>query len=546
MRIVLLLFLLPFLAARAEAQEGHGSLVEGRVIAVANGSVEIDRGLVDGLRTGDSVTLLVPGGSPLSGRVLTVSQRSATVQVGSGAIVEMGVPVEVRIPGGRSTPGDTPRSDTPEHPPWENPVQDWPKDKPLLAPVSEITPADRSVLVSGRIYAFADMVWDDERDTSSSFSRGGIDLRVQNAFGLGGRLRFDGEGNASDFTSADGLSDESESNMRIDRLSYAIGGDRHNPLRVEAGRFLQHGMPQFGVLDGAEVGFRLPNGHRFGGSFGYIPLLYGSNAGTGEDMQTSVFYRIHSADDQSRLGAGYQKTWHDGTPDRDLLLIEGSSRSDGGLRVFGSAWVDLYDANDPSRDGTELTRVMLNAYWRDRQGNGWSAGVSQFRFPSLAAQQTFDPTALVYTDKEVRRGDLSLFRDLGNRTTGTAKVHFWSDEDASGGGGELRWDARDLWLDRTRVGAAVFLSQARFSDVFGGRLDGSYYTKAGQLRLALHSANYANAEFTTGSSDLLQHRIRLSYDVAFDGGWSLSAYGEMRSGDEQSSRTAGFYLQKTL
>jgi len=416
----------------------------------------------------------------------------------------------------------------------------------LLAPVSQLTAADRPTTVSGRMYAFSDLICDNERNTSSVFSRAGLDMRIGNAFGNGGKLRLDFEGNQFDFSSADGLNDDTSNDFRLDRLSYTVGGDRHNPLSVEAGRFLQKEFPQFGVLDGAEVGMRLRNGHRIGTSVGFIPVLYGSNSGTGNDLQTAFFYRAISKDEKSNLGAGFQKTWHDGQADRDLVVLEGSSRTEGGFYMHGSAWIDLYDANDPSRNGTELSRVSATGSYRDPSGNGWLVSLSQFRFPNLLQQQIFDPTTLVFSDKEVRRADVTLFRKLAADYTGTARTHFWNDEDSSGGGGELRLDIRDVWVQRSRLGIAVFASQGQFSDVTGLRLNSSLNLDPGFLRFTWSSANYSNVEFTNSTSDLLQHRARLSYDTSFGSGLSLSLYGELRTGDQQDSRSAGFYFQKSL
>lgn len=542
------LFSLLLFAAPAVAAQSGNQLVEGRVIAVIGDSIEIDRGLVDGLRQGDTVTIYVPSGNPMTGQVTSLAQRSATVTAaGSSGQVDVGVRVEIRVPSGRtSTDQDNQAGQKVEHPPWENSIDNWPTDKPLLAPVSGLTAADRPTTVSGRMYAFSDMVWDNERSNSSVFSRAGLDLRVGNAFGYGGRMRFDIEGNQFDFSSDDGLSDDSGGDVRLDRLSYAIGGDRYRPVRVEAGRFLQHEFPQFGVLDGAEVSMRLSNGHRFGSSLGYMPILYGSNAGTGDDLQSAFYYRAVSKDEKSNLGAGFQKSWHNGEADRDLLVLEGSTRSENGFYFHSSAWIDFYDANDPARDGTELSRVVASGSYRSKSGDGWLLSLSQFRFPDLLQQQVFDPNALVYTDKEVRRADVTAFHKFNKTSTGTARAHFWNDEDNSGGGGELRWDLRDLWIERSRVGAAVYMSKGQFSDVVGLRLNGGLNTSYGYLRLMWNTASYANAAFTNDNSDLMQHRARLSYDTSFSRTWSLSLYGELRSGDEQDSRSAGFYLQKSL
>ena len=79
-------------------------------------------------------------------------------------------------------------------------------------------------------------------------------------------LHFDGE--------VDWLTeqnDESGLDLLVRRLSYAWGGTRFTAQRWEGGRFLQHGMPEFGVLDGIEWTRRRENGHRYGVSVGFLP-----------------------------------------------------------------------------------------------------------------------------------------------------------------------------------------------------------------------------------------------------------------------------------
>jgi len=116
---LILLFLSLSSVGRLDAAQGVNNLVEGRVLVTTGDLAEIDRGLLDGLRQGDSVTIFVPSGNALVGNITSVSQRSATVDVpGSSGKIDIGLRVEIRIPAGRTT-DVRPNSGagTPEHPP---------------------------------------------------------------------------------------------------------------------------------------------------------------------------------------------------------------------------------------------------------------------------------------------------------------------------------------------------------------------------------------------------------------------------------------------
>ena len=131
-------------------------------------------------------------------------------------------------------------------------------------------PESRPARVSGRYLAIADQVWSSEDDRSSGFYRTGVDLLYENVTGNADSLHFDGEANYrnTDVPDDDG---QRESRLRLDRLSYALGGHRFAPQRFEIGRFLHYGMSEFGVVDGVEWNVRRDEGDRFGLSAGFLP-----------------------------------------------------------------------------------------------------------------------------------------------------------------------------------------------------------------------------------------------------------------------------------
>ncbi len=544
---ILGLFAAIFMASPVDAQTS-GQPLDSRVLAVQQNRIEIDRGLADGLRQGDRVRFLPPSGAPVEGHVSALTDRTATVTLGRvDTHIEVGTRAEAYPSAKPGSPKPSAQQNTGvEHPPWEQGEVQWPDDKPLLAPIASLDNSDRAVMLSGRIYMATDLNNDNENNASSTWSRVGADVFVENLFRLGGTLHADVEYNQSDFTPANGTSN-TDSQLRIDRLAYAYGGDRHHPLRLQIGRFLQEGFPEFGVIDGGEASYRLPNGHQFGASLGNLPILYG-NSTAPTDSQIAAHYLAKSLDGMSSLGAGIQKTQSGSSSDRNLLVVKGGTRNADGFYVRADAWVDMYDSQDNFKSGTELTRVIASAGFRDRGGNGWALQATQFQFPQLLEQQVFtpDPAGLIYSNREIRRGSLNVYRSFGSSSRGSARVSYWGDQDDSGLGAELRWSVRNLIANGSNVGTALFLDQGQFTDAAGLRLDTSLPTPGGQLRFFWETANYTNNSFSNSSSDLLQHRLRGSWDVAFSHGWSLSLYLEQRAGDNQDSQSAGFYLQKIL
>lgn len=548
MRYLLSILFLMTTWTSLQAQEGSPAQpLDARAIGVESLRIEIDRGLIDGLRQGDRVRFLPPEGAPIEGSVTALTDRTATVTLSAtNERIDVGTRAEAYPSVQAGSPEVSGPGSGVEHPPWETEIIEWPEDKPLLAPIEGLKPEERAWNLSGRLYAASDLVRDGERDESSSWTRMGTDLRIENLLGFGGSLRLDVEWNQSQYKPSVGAS-ETESNLRIDRLAYAHGGDRHRPLRWQVGRFLQHGFPEFGVIDGAEAGYRMKNGHTFGASFGYLPILYG-DGGTGDDSQFAFHYQAFRDEGRTSFGAGMQKTWHDSEADRDLIVLKASTRTADGLFLRGDAWLDLYGSEDSFKDGTELTRAIASGGYRSRAGNGWSANATLFRFPQLEQTQIFtaDPAGLIFSNREIRRLSLDIYRRFGANFRGSARLSHWSDEDDSGAGGELRCSVDDLLLEGSNFGGALFMDQGRYTDATGIRLDAGFRTPGGRLRLYWETADYENTSFSTADSDLMQHRLRGSWDVSLSQAWSLSVYLEQRSGDDQDSQAAGFYLQKVL
>jgi len=100
--------------------------------------------------------------------------------------------------------------------------------------------------------------------------------------------------------------------LRIDRLSYMLGGKEFSAYRFEGGRFYSIYLPEIGLIDGAEGVWHLPHGFRLGAGVGSYPRPFPSND-FAEDIGFHVFANYQS-EQEHHLSAlvAYQKTWHNG------------------------------------------------------------------------------------------------------------------------------------------------------------------------------------------------------------------------------------------
>src|SRR5690606_29464068 len=224
-----------------------------RVVAHRAGRVVVDRGERDALQPGDTVFLHPRDGDTLQGRVRAVAPRRAEVDlIGARALPPVGTAGVVLVPVERlEKPARAPAPALPPRPPWENEDAEHTPDQPLLAGVDVLHPEQRPLRVGGRYYLYSEHTTYSDDDRSDRFTRAGFDVFWENPFGEGGLLEFDGELNARRAELPD-LDDEDRGKGRLDRLSYTWGGTRFEAQRHQVGRFLQRGLPEFGVLDGWE------------------------------------------------------------------------------------------------------------------------------------------------------------------------------------------------------------------------------------------------------------------------------------------------------
>lgn len=565
-------------------------------------AVVIDRGESDGLAVGDTVSFYPRRGGVYTGSVIQIYERTAVVELHQRFRPEPGTRGDVEVPVSRFDPpeddtdddnedaqqdtgkdtrqnttaddaatveqsgvnADTPPAGAdggdrpadpreskvdgtkPRHPGWKRAADGWAADMPLLARVKPVRPAERNSRLSGRFYTSADVNRSTDGDRGDSILRGGTSLLYENPLGFGGAFQLDGELSYRSFDKVEGA-DDSDSILRLDRLSYAWGGTRFSPSRFEIGRFLQYGTPELGVVDGIEWTERSAGGSRYGASFGFMPEP-DAEFKTGDDLQVAAYYYwVSDNREQITLGGAVQKTWHDGDSDRDLLLGKLRFVPMHGWDLNSTVWLDYYDSDDDIKDaGIEVTQAYISTRRRWDNG-GIDINYRRLRFPELERDEFVRPIAEELADNRTDRLSIYGWKQLSDTRRLHAEGGVWDDEDDSGGDLELGLEFQDLLVDGSLSGVSAFGVSGDFESVLGSRFEyGRYLSAAGRWDLSYEIANHRRDGFSSDRDDILQHRLRASFDLNFWSGWLLSLYGQGTHWDSETYLSTGFYLQRTF
>lgn len=543
-------------APAALAQDDAGfEKIELRVTSAKPGLVSIDHGSADGLAVGDRVQFFPRQGFIYTGRIVRLDERSAEAELDDKTFAPPpGTRGEARVPAARVAEPVAPPPPAPEqagqapqeHAPWKNTDEEWVAGAPLLAKVRPLRPAERPRTISGRFYSIVDQTWSSEDDRTDAFYRVGAGVRYDNLSGRGDQLNIDGELNYRN-TDVPDDQDEQETRLRLDRFAYSWGGNRFEESHFELGRFLQQGLPEFGVLDGLEWGTRSNGGDRYGLSFGFMPEP-DDEQDTGSDYQVGGWYRwVRDESETLSATAGYQKTFHDWNVDRDLIVTKLQYLPPKGWTFDGTAWIDVYTQSDTAKGaGVELTQMYANASRRFESGSSLSFIYSHLAFPEND-QNDFTPvTAAQLADDHNDRIEVNGRQRMARRTRLYAGAGAWVDEDEEGGDLELGVDVEDLIFDRSLLDLSVFGSQGRFTSTLGTRLGYGLYTNTGRWGLDYEFAENHFDGFSSQNDQLPQHRVRASREVYTAAGWGFEAHGEVVLWDHEESLTLGFYLQRSF
>ena len=562
-RLVSALVLAAVVGAPSQALVQEGGAAEGvitlevRVGSAERGWARIDRGSADGLIAGDVVTFLPREGGAFQGAVKELEERAARVELRDPAFVPApGTRGKVQIPRSRLAalaPGRAKKRPAPKRqsgetvlptPVFENRDEDWQAGEPLLARVRAVRPEERERSLHGRSWASFDYTRASEGDRSDSFARAGTSVVLENPFQRGDRIHADLEWNARR-VDVDDLDDEQDVEFRAEHLSYAWGGTRFAPEGWEVGRFLQRGMVEFGVLDGAEWIVRKPNGQRYGLSLGYLPEP-DAEFQTGEDFALSGFYRW-VADESEELSAsvGYQKTFHNWTADRDLVVVGFSRVPSAGWAVFGNAWIDFYTEGDDEK-GTLMgvTQAYLSAGRRWQDGSSLDLVASHMEFPEIDRNEFAPVEDAQLADDHNERVALTSRLQASRNLRLLTGIGGWIDEDEEGGDLELGFALDQFLGERGFAEVTGLATRGRYQTSLGGRLTAGLDAGSGRWALDYEFTQNRLDGFTSANDDLPQHRLRLHADHAW-GGWDLSWRIEGLVYDDENAVTIGLYMQRS-
>ena len=493
---------------------------------------------------GDTVRFFAAGGEIHQGQIIDAGDRTSLVELVDKTInLASGTRGEARIPTARFNGGESAQEKRED---WENKDESWQPGMPLLAEMEAVYPADRAVQFSGRVYFSIDQILSSEDGRSDGFYRLGTDLVYENLFGRGGEFKIDAEVNRRS-TNVNDQGGEHRSDFRLDRLSYVLGGTRFWEQRFEAGRFLQFGMPEFGLLDGMEVSQRLASGDRVGVGIGFMPEP-DSDLESGHDFQISMFYQ-YVADPEERFTAtaGYQKTWHNATVDRDLFVGKFRYLPVDGWDIYGTAFVDAYlQDGDDEKPLFEFTQLQLTATRQTPTESGLSYSYRHLLFPQIDRDE-FRP---VFEGQLEENYNERIAVSGWNRLESGNKTHwqtgFWIDEDQAGGDAQYGIEQQEWLAEDTVTDSTVFFTMGQFVRLMGARFNHAWLTDFGRWDLFYQLEFVDHDDFDDERDDRLGHWLRLGRDFFPDSGWDLTATTDLRRYAGETAFSLGLYLQRSF
>lgn len=538
---------LVFAAAAATAQQGTEQVVQVTVASVSGRDVFLDRGRDSGLVVGSIVRLFPPGTAGIDVQVRSVSATSARAEMEPGLPdVPVGTRGEARVVvATEPTPRNKPvRPVVPEHPPWSRREGERAPDQPLLVPTFSQRPSERPAVLDGRLFAFGQWNRDTGGDQRNDYllARLGVRADATNFLGHGERTRFAGELDERRVMLPD-APDETDQNGRIDLLSVAFGTEQWAPTGFEIGRFLSPHLPEIGLVDGVEVVRRFQHGSRIGAGIGSYPRPFPSRD-TGEDTGAHVFFD-HTVDKARTFATtiGFQKTWHNGAPDRDLLLLRADGKLAESVRWFGSAKVDFYSGSDTvkSRD-VDLTEVFASLRW-DGKNAGAGLTASHFAWPELKRAEYQNLPVDLVRDGKVDRLSLNGSLRVSQRVRLGGRADLWRDQDRDGTSFGIDGSLTDPIGKGSWLSLSLFQSDGGYSSGPGARALLRAPLGDGSWRVGYRWHRYELEDLVTGSESLTRQSAEVGISLPFSDSGDVDFAVERWFGDREDAWALGLYLQ---
>jgi hypothetical protein len=463
-------FVAPVPAIVAQAEQER--TVQITVTAVSDRSVYLDQGRGSGLRVGMVVRLFAPGAASLDVEVRSVSHNQARAELPPGVQPPpVGTRGEARVPVAAAPPPSRDQPAPPPHPPWTRQEGQRAADQPLLVPTFRQRPDERPATLDGRLFAFGQWNRDlgDDRHSEYVVGRLGVRADANNQFGLAERIRLAGELAERQYLVPD-EPDGRTQEARLDLMSVAFGTEAWAPTGLEAGRFFSSRLPEIGLVDGVEIVRRYEGGLTIGGGMGFYPLPL-PDRDTFADAGVHAFVDYCADERRSFAGAiGVQKTWHEGSADRDLVLLRGEAHPTDAWWLLGSAKIDFYSGSDTVKgSGAELTELYASARW-DTPDLGAGLTLSHFAWPELKRGEYQELPVELVREGVVDRLSLSGSTRPSDWLHLQARADLWRDQDRDGTSFGVDGDVRDLLGQGTAIGVSLFRADGGYTSGPGANL----------------------------------------------------------------------------
>ena len=424
---------------------------------------------------------------------------------------------------------------------WQNQDRDWRPGQPLLSGARPIRPSERATKMVGRVWTRAAMTHSSTNNFDSSFLRAGTQLDWENPFGRGGEAHVDVE--------LDYLTDHGGDrglDLLTRRLSYSFGGTRFNPNRWEAGRFLQYGVPELGVLDGAEWTHRKADGDRFGISMGFMPEP-NDEYKSFEDFQFAAYY-VWTADKSERttFTTAFQKTLHHSDFDRDLLLLKYQRLPEEGWDLNATFWVDFYSESDRAKPFVELTQAFVSATRYFENGAGLDFSWRHSQWPQIDRFEFLPVNANQLGDDRYDMLSIRTWLPSGEESRIRAVLSGWNDEHGNAGSFELGFDMAGALIEDGRVDLSLIANTSQHVSLLSARLLVDGRLEDGRWEAFYEFGNHHLQGFPADRDDAVQHRFGGELQFWSLGGFDIAVRGESWIWDEDSAWSISLRLERRL
>ncbi len=523
---------------------GHAQKdVTGTVTSVSGRSVYIDLGKNNGIEPELIVDFLIGGFEQQYAIVIDVSSKSCRAELQLDAPIPLaGTAVRISVPE-KAPDTDEPQANeaspaprpVPSHAPWQNPISSEDEGKPLLARAHRTAPEQRPTEIKGRIFNQLRYTHDTggDRNNDYTFMRLGTRVEVTNPFHLGDRILFQGDIDHRGYDIAS--ANESDTRGRIQRLSYAIGGFEHSPFRGEFGRFYSVYVPEIGVVDGAEGALIFENNWRIGAGAGLYPPPFADTT-LGKDYGVHLFADYRPAHGGPLAGTlAYQQTWHEGSPDQNLIIGRINAKPTESISIYGLALVNIYTSNDTVKgSGVELTQGNLNVRYSPDRWKGAAVGYTRTLYPEVDRGDFDQLPEDLLRDGQVDRVYVSGWIRATEDLRFTGRVNQWSDQSDSGVGGETGFDWQDLWSDSASIRGSVYYSDGTYTDGLGARLRLGENYDGYDVSLQFETFQYTTTGMISGDVTGMRNAIRSEVGWR-NGPWRYNFDLSYTFGDQENS-----------